>query len=149
MGKLLTLLTLLISVNVHALELSSLAWLEGTWTNTNGMEIHFTSTDGGKILGLSKLIENGNINFFEFIQIESSGNELVMTPAPFGSTGVDFTADKFQNGIAKGVIFENPENDFPNKISYMQLPDKSLWLRVQGSQGGQEIDQSFTLVKGK
>lgn len=138
---------LFVSTPAFAVKLSSMAWLEGNWKSQNGIEASFTSTSGGKILGVSKFLTGQHLDFFEFLQIEESGDNLVLKPSPFGQPGVNFVATEFNNGIAKGVEFKNDTNEFPKEIAYLSLPDGSLWLRVKGVQNGNPVTLSYTLVK--
>ncbi len=133
----------LVSASSFGASVKDIDWLAGTWMDTNGMEEHMTTAEGGKILGMSKLVMGGKIAFYEFFEIEEVGGNLVLTPMPFGKPGVKFTATQV---TGSSVRFENPKHDYPNMINYSYKKNGTLQITVEGNQSGKPISTTFHMV---
>ncbi|MCB0356714.1 MAG: hypothetical protein KDD40_06885 [Bdellovibrionales bacterium] len=123
--------------------LHQLDWMKGRWVggyNGSNMESYYTTSEGGLILGQTKIAGHKGIEFYEFEKFEEQDGDILLTPMPFGKLGVTFTATLVTN---KKVIFENPEHDFPNKIIYMLERENRMIARIEGIQNGQYISEEF------
>lgn len=60
-------------------------------------------------------------------------------PVPFLLTEID--AGKY--------IFENRQHDFPQRITYQLLDDKTLYAAISGAQNGKEIQVDFHFKKAE
>lgn len=61
--------------------LEELAWLAGAWTG-NGLggevELHWTKPSGGSMAGMSRLVQDGQAGFYEFILIEQGDQGVTL-----------------------------------------------------------------------
>ena len=114
---------------------SDLPWLEGVWRGRVGgrdFEARYTSPDGGLILSMSKYTANGKAVEFEFERFTEKEGTVVLTPYPDGKESpATFRLTDFDQKTRRAV-FENPEHDFPTKISYQRVAEDSLTILVSG-----------------
>lgn len=114
---------------------AELAFLSGCWRGeigANGSRIveQYGNTDGEKLLGNLKTVKDDATIFFEFIEISANDDGVFLTPYPNGTRAsvrfrlVELEADK--------ASFDNPEHDFPRRITYRLLPGGELLTRVAG-----------------
>jgi hypothetical protein len=132
-------------------ELNTLAWLAGCWQREGGEPgsvEHWLAPAGGTMLGISRTVKNGRTVEHEFLQIRSNAEgRLVYIALPSRQREATFTATGVDGGA---VSFENPQHDFPQRISYRLLPGDRLAARIEGQRGGQgpmrAIDFAFRRV---
>jgi len=111
-----------------------LAWLEGTWRGEIGdrmFEARYSGPDGGQVLSASKYIKDGKAAGFEFERFEQQGDSLVLTPFPEGKSSVSFRLAEL-DAKARRAVFENPDHDFPTRISYQRVARDQLTILVSG-----------------
>jgi hypothetical protein len=127
-----------------------LSWLEGTWRGEIGdrtFEARYTGTDGGQVLSASKYIKDGNAAGFEFERFEQQGDSLVLTPFPEGKSSVTFRLAEL-DPKGKRAVFENPDHDFPTRISYQRIASDRLTILVSGpGEDGNEQVLTYALKK--
>lgn len=117
------------------------AWMAGTWRSTSGevqMEEHWTTAEGGLMLGLHRDIKPKRTSF-EFMRIEKRGETLVYLAMPGGRPATPFPLAGAED---HRIVFENPEHDFPQRITYWREGEK-LCARVDGPAGGAEIAEQW------
>lgn len=131
-------------------KINDLAWLAGCWeANVRGREINeqWMKPGGGIMLGVARTIAQGKVVEFEFTQIrEGKDGAIYYVAKPSGQPEASFKLVKLQN---KEIVFENPEHDFPQRISYRLQPDGSLFARVEATVKGQTrgIDYPYKRAK--
>lgn len=115
--------------------ISDLAWLEGTWRGRVGardFEARYSGPEGGIILSASKYSTNGRPAGFEFERFQEKDGHVVLTPYPEGKESpATFRLTDFDQKNRRAV-FENPQHDFPTKISYHRVADDKLTILVSG-----------------
>lgn len=115
--------------------LDDIEFMVGHWASRSGqleMEEVWLAAKGGVMLGLHRDVAPGSKAFFEFLRIEDRDGELVYVASPRGIGSTDFvlvTADQH------GVVFENLEHDFPQRIIYRRDGNR-LIARIEGEVGG-------------
>lgn len=132
----------LLSTNSFGASLADIDWLAGAWGDANGMEEHMTTSEGGKILGMSKMVAGGKLSFYEFFEIDEVGGNLVLKPMPFGKPGVEFASTQVTGSSVK---FENPQHDFPKVITYSLKKNGVLQIAVEGTENGKPTSLSLFL----
>ena len=113
-------------------DLKDLDWLSGDWVLTKGtrtIEEQWMRPSGGMMLGVSRTLNAGKVNEFEFLRIEQRGDDLFYVAQPGGRPPTEF---KLIKSSANEVVFENLLNDFPKQISYTRNEDGSVTARIQG-----------------
>lgn len=118
-----------------ALTLNDASWLSGCWkakpgeSRFNNME-QWSKPFGNAMLGVGAELVGGQLSSWEHMKIES-GNDgkilLVIKPHNQKEATFTLTSDK-----ADVLTFENPKNEFPQKVTYRREKDGSLEIRIDG-----------------
>jgi hypothetical protein len=126
------LLSLAVTTTALAANLNDLQWLAGDWVLTKGprtIEEQWMRPSGGVMLGMSRTVNGGKVNEFEFLRIEQRRDDLFYVAQPGGRPPTEF---KLIKSSANEVVFENLQNDFPKQISYTRNDDGSVTARIMG-----------------
>lgn len=119
-------------------------WLVGTWDRTNMKKQGKTSWEEWKpiapyhIGGRGVTMQGSDTVFVEKFSIQIKGNALYyVADVPENKQPVYF---KLTEITSTGFVCENPQHDFPKKISY-QVDGINLKAQISGD--GQTVDFSF------
>lgn len=117
-------------------KMESLGWLEGSWYGTNDeggeWEACYTSVEGGVLLSSNKEYRHGRVAMVEFEVFVVRGDEVVLTPYPFGKkSSAEFKLVEQEEG-KKRAKFSCPTHDFPRDIVYERVGDDRLVIDVIG-----------------
>ena len=129
-------------------ELRKATWLVGKWQNRlpefDLVEMWVPKNDS-TIAGMGFMILNQDTVFSDEIDIQQIDKDLYYISID-RSTGkaVKF---KLSSSADKLLVFENPEHDFPQKISYHQFSADSLMAEISGTKEGKESSQKFPMAK--
>jgi hypothetical protein len=118
-------------------DITALAWMAGCWAPEKGEPgsvEHWLPPAGGTMLGVSRTVKNGRTLEFEFMQLRvNAEGKLVFIALPSGQKAATFVA----SSVGKdSVTFENPQHDFPQKVSYRLESSGRLIGRIEGHRGG-------------
>jgi hypothetical protein len=130
-------LVLVVSCSLTAQEnkpdISQLKWLSGCWEKTGD---NYRSTemwmdpDGQTMPGIGRVIKNGKTVNYEFMMIHTKEDEKIyLTAKPSGQTEASFLLTKLSSEEA---VFENPQHDYPQLISYRINEKGQLIAYVEG-----------------
>ena len=100
--------------------------------------------NGNMMLGMNQTVVKGKTREFEFMRImqeETGGVYLVASPS-----GQRETRFKLREVKGTEAIFENPANDFPQRVIYRREGD-SLLGRIEGVSKGKEKAIDFPLKR--
>lgn len=117
-------------------------WMTGSWWATVGgvkMEEHWTTADGGVMLGTHRDIRPNGKVAFEFLRIEKRDAGLAYVAQPGGRPATIFPLKTL---TASRVVFENLLHDFPQRIVYWR-DNLELCARVEGTIGGKEESEQW------
>jgi hypothetical protein len=133
------LMAIVASVSVVAEQppsLDDMAFMVGHWGGKAGeveMEELWTTAKGDVMLGLHRDVAPGKKAFFEYLRIEDREGALVYVASPKGAGATEFVLVALEKD---GVVFENLEHDFPQRIIYRRHEDR-LTSRIEGEVGGE------------
>ena len=117
--------------------LSELAWLAGDWQTAPGadrqVDEHWTVPLGGAMLGTSRTVAGGKMLEFEYLRIVEQEDGIYYIAHPGART--PRTRFKLTRVTADQVVFENPQHDFPKRITYSRGTGGSLTATVDGGEG--------------
>ncbi|MFN7926200.1 MAG: DUF6265 family protein [Bryobacteraceae bacterium] len=133
----------LLAAAAFAQDVAALSFLTGCWSMSQGpmvIEEEWSRPAADGMLGFSRTLKGGKTVFSEFMRVEKKGATLVYLPR-IGTkeAAVAFTMTKMS---AEEVIFENPRNDFPQRILYRKV-EGGLHARIDGKQKGKERAEDF------
>ena len=123
-------------------DVARLSWLAGCWEGRDGevtTEEHWTSPDGGEMVGMNKAVAEGRVVFFEFLRIAPQEGRLCYLASPRGGPVTAFCATTISD---QRVVFENRHHDYPQRIVY-ERKDDGLRARTEGTVDGKERSESW------
>ena len=124
--------------------LASLSWLAGDWAGDDKgtwNEEHWMEPSGGMMLAMHRDLKEGRATSFEFLRIEATPDGIVYFASPKGAPATPFRMIENQG---RRVVFENPEIEFPRRVSYWLGKDGELHARIEGSPGGTPKSKEWT-----
>ncbi|HVT72046.1 MAG TPA: DUF6265 family protein [Lacunisphaera sp.] len=113
--------------------IAKLGWLAGKWR----MEVQGRIVDeewmapaAGVMLGMARTVVRGKETEHEFMQVrEGPGGALFFVAQPSGQKEAAFQVKALTD---TGVVFENTEHDFPQRISYTHRADDTILAAIEG-----------------
>ncbi len=133
--------------------ISGLQFMAGPWHTKAGKdkgaitEEVWMAPRGGTMLGVSRVTNKNRTVFWEQLRIEErAGDGVYYVASPMGrSPGTDFRLTKLGSGFA---VFENPEHDWPQSITY-GLTDLEGQLEVvaSGTQKGEQRVETWSFLR--
>lgn len=107
-----------------------LAWLQGCWRIDAGnriVEEQWSAPRGGTLLGNSRTVRDGKTIEHEFVIVrETAEGRLAYEVSPSGRPPTVFTSISLDDG---GVVFENQQHDFPQRVAYQRKGgDLLAWI---------------------
>jgi hypothetical protein len=116
-----------------ALVIAKLGWLAGNWRLEKSGRVvdeQWMAPAAGVMLGMGRTIAKGKVLEHEFLQIrEGPGGTLFYVAQPSGQKEAAFQLKSLTD---TEVVFENPENDFPQLISYTLQASGALLAALEG-----------------
>ncbi len=135
-----------VSAQPLSLKLKDLEWLLGAWKRESARSITFErwrklsdktfegeSVRRSKATGDSVLVES-------LVLAEMGGEIFYLAKVDENRLPVAFRLTSLAGGRA---VFENPEHDFPQRITYILNADDSLLVITAGKEGGQDEEQQI------
>lgn len=119
-------------------------FLEGSWKMENKEVFErWDVLSEESMKGFSWKMEEGQMIVTEYLDISRRNGKLIYT-----ATVVDQNEGKGVEFVLKSAgetyIFENPDHDFPKRISYQKLSDSEIWVEVTD---GDQRNISYKLIK--
>ncbi len=123
-------------------------WLLGIWEGNHGDGLYheeWQKSSETEFFGKAYLIRNDSIGSSEILKLNSDSDGIYYTadvshnPKPVRFNMVKFSANE--------ISFENPEHDFPQKITYERKDDNSLLATIESIKGNKAGKIVFYLKK--
>jgi len=150
MKKLSILSCLLLGIAVTSCKQTDLQkadWLIGTWGHTSRdgtlLEIWDKANDTLYKAKSYFIIETDTV-FAENVDLGESNGKLTYTVSVKGEKPVPFVMTSIDD---KTMVFENPEHDFPSKITYTKVNNDSLVAVISGKENGKAASQTFAMSR--
>lgn len=135
---------MLIAAAPQTHEAEDLAWLAGSWVQEKDgswTEERWAPPRGGMMIGSTLAGRGEKAEWFEYMRLAPDAEgRLAFWASPGGKTAVAFPLASLE-GMA--AVFENPENDFPTRISYRREGDR-LAATISGPGGANAQSWSYT-----
>jgi hypothetical protein len=85
------------------------------------------------MIGMSRSVSDGRTVEHEYLRIEVRSGRLVYVANPAGQAEASF----FETEITdRTVVFEAPEHDFPQRITYERMSPRSMLAWIEGDVDG-------------
>jgi hypothetical protein len=127
--------------------LDQLAWMVGSWSVENRgtvVEEHWTPARGNTMLAVGRTTRGQRTVFYEFLRIEQTPDAITYHAAPKGrSPATPFKMIEMSEGK---VVFENPQHDFPVRITYWREGADGMGAKIEGKDGARPESWVFKRV---
>ncbi|KXH84361.1 DUF6265 family protein [Chryseobacterium kwangjuense] len=146
-------LTILSAWSMKQNEIKKLEWLIGTWetkTPKGSMYETWTVKNNSEFQGKSYYIKNKDTIVSESVRLLEKDKKLhymVSVAKQHAGLPVDFVSKNNQD--PSYIVFENPQNDFPQIITYKKINKDSLVAEISGMMNGKQMKQTFAMKKVK
>jgi hypothetical protein len=131
------LLTVSDVVPAQATHSYKLGWLQGCWATVNqerAIEEQWMAPRGNTMIGSSRTVQGAALVGYEFMMIREQGNGYAIEVRPSGKAPVVFNSSTMTES---SVVFENPQQGFPQKIGYRRDGDSALYAWIEGGRDGE------------
>jgi uncharacterized protein DUF6265 len=101
---------------------------------------------GRSMLGMSRTVRGDSVVDYELVVLREHGNQLAYEAHPSGQPAAVFSSRTFSDS---GVVFENLDHDFPQRVGYQRRGSDSLLAWVEGTADGRarRIDFRYRRVR--
>lgn len=135
----------------NASKLEKLFWFLGRWTQTEGPDLvsyeEWKRSSDHLFTGKAWTVYHTDTVHSETIELLWEGDDIFYIPTvPENKGPVRF---KMTQNDGQSAVFENPEHDFPTKISYENRGDTMLFAKISGLIKGKEVAKEFPLVRAQ
>lgn len=97
------------------------------------------------MMGMGRTVAGDKTVEFEYLRIEQRADGIYYVAHPKGRCpGTDF---KLTRASATEAVFENPQHDFPKRITYRKGADDSLTATIDGGEGSKARTFSYRRMK--
>lgn len=139
----------LITSSTHP-NMTKAAWFIGEWENRSGegdFVENWKKVNDSLYMGESFFIVKGDTVFAEKVALVDIYGKMSYNVSVVGQNeneAVPFTMTSISD---ESVIFENPEHDFPSKITYNRVAPDSLVAEISGTKGGKPASELFKMKR--
>jgi hypothetical protein len=127
-----------------------LAWLAGCWEYAGaepGSGEAWLAPAGGELHGVGRSVEGGRVVSYEFMRILPGENgSLVFAVSASGAPERRFMLASI---TAAEVVFEDPTNDFPQRVIYRLAQDGEISARIEGAKDDPSRARDFAMKRCK
>lgn len=132
--------------------LDGLRFMTGCWRGQFGsgaagpgtIEEYYSTPTSNMIIGVTRFMRAGRTVDFEFTRIMASDSGVTLMPQPRGRPPTSF---RMTASDSSSALWENPQHDFPQKISYRRIAGDSIIAAIEGP--GQNGTQRMEWRMGK
>jgi hypothetical protein len=138
--------------DISKTDMSTYKWLIGDWQKTSSEGIFRESWDqinDSTYEGLGTFQVGAEIVFSEDILFQKRKGKLeyvVTAGTQNGGDQVTFTCTKAKKNY---LVFENPEHDYPSKITYLSMGRDSMVAQIFGEKNGRAATEIFPFDRVK
>lgn len=127
-------------------------WLIGHWENRSNERIDFenwTRLNDSTYQGHSESFNGSETISSEQISLQQRGGKLYYIPTVKNQNGGKPVRFALTSSSKNQLVFENPEHDFPQKITYTQITKDSLVAKISGTRKGKQKAIQFPMKRVK
>lgn len=138
------------SVEMRQIEKAN--WLIGEWQNnseTKKVTEVWEKENDSVYVGKSYALRNADTVSSERIRLEEHGDKLFYIPVVKNQNIGEVVKFTLTSVASNQLAFENPEHDFPQKISYSLITNDSLFAEISGMYKGQQQSEKFPMHRVK
>lgn len=133
-------------------KIHSLDWLIGTWENNskegNLSEVWAQKNDS-TFNGVTYFIRGRDTLHNETFVVNQTEDDVYYIPTVKGENNDKPVTFKLTQSTEKQVIFENPKNNYPSKVTYNQINADSIVVEIGGVVDGVFSSEKYPMKKAK
>ncbi|MET0461668.1 MAG: DUF6265 family protein [Chitinophagaceae bacterium] len=129
---------------------TTLQWLVGKWVNQTPrgkMIEEWSVINDSTFKAHSYMLSATDSITLESVELRKEGTAAYYIPIVKGQNNEQPVKFKMTSFTSKELIFENPEHDFPQKITYTLISPDSLLAEISGTVNGQSRSRRFPMTK--
>ena len=132
--------------------LEAFRWAAGTWqmATPEGMVYEqWKVINDSLYLGSSYMLQSTDTILLETMRLEKQGEDILYIPTIKNENGGQPVTFKLisSGSQGSGLVFENKEHDFPQRIVYKQQAADTLYARIEGTINGKLQQEAYILSK--
>lgn len=131
------------------LKIDNLAWLDGCWNgsvNQRDFREQWSPLRGTMLVGASSTVFQGRTQSYEYLRIESRPDGIFYVALPSGQRETAFKLIAIDTDDKDTIfVFANPENEFPQRISYRRGTEGWLYATIDGKIKGEDRQVIFPM----
>jgi hypothetical protein len=127
--------------------ISELHWMAGCWApdgRERGSVEQWMAPAGNAMLGMSRIMRDGEMIAFEYMRIVEQGSSLRLIASPSGQDTAEFSMKHLGDSV---VIFENLQHDFPQQIMYQLVDSEHMLGRIEGMTSSGKTHIEFPMTR--
>jgi len=125
-------------------------WLIGNWENNNGigtLSESWKKINDSTLQAQSYFIKNTDTLHFETISLQQKGDDVNYNSTIKGQNDDMLIAFKMNLETENQLVFENPKQDYPRKITYNKITKDSIQIIISGIQKGKPSSETYPMKK--
>jgi hypothetical protein len=130
--------------------LGKFGWMTGCWISADGVNREVWSAPyGGVMFSYSGSLQGGSLGFFEQARLDTRTTPATYVVTPNGQRPANFIENPaaFAPAEGKSVTFDNPQNEYPQRISYRTEGKAGLGATISRLDGSQPQDFHWVRCK--
>jgi hypothetical protein len=134
------------SSNKPTVQLHDMEWLIGTWQAVSGNQAlveTWTKSSSNTISGNLEEKSTNGAPYHENLSIRQLPDGITLVSNTGGQNVVYHLSDSNKDSL----VFENPEHDFPKKLTYIHKETKMMLVLVEGKLEGKDSKEQILLVR--
>lgn len=127
-------------------------WLIGEWKNESeeGIIIEtWSKPNDSTLVAGSFFIKNKDSLHFETIRLFEKDGELVYETTIKGQNNDKPISFPLISETENELVFENLNNDYPQKVKYLRNSNSTLTISIAGKQAKKNVSEQFKMIKLK
>lgn len=130
-------------------KIDNLAWLAGCWSgnvNQRDFREQWSPLRGSMMLGVGSTVYQGKTQSYEYLRIEGRPDGIFYVALPSGERETAFKLVAIDTDDKDTIfIFANPQNEFPQRISYRRGTEGWLYATTDGKIKGEDKQVIFPM----
>lgn len=133
-------------------QISKAEWLAGTWENKTSRGITYETwkkVNAQELRGASYSLKGTDTLFHETVRLLQKDDQLYYIPTVNGQNNGQPVRFALKEATDERLVFENPQHDFPQVVSYSRIGADSLVAKISGTRNGRFREAAFPMKKMK
>jgi hypothetical protein len=125
-------------------------WLIGNWENTSPDGVlteNWQKVNDSTFNAVSYFIKGKDTLHFESIVLAQKGENLTYSATVKGQNEDKAVSFPSKSETEDKLVFENPQHDYPQKITYTKSANNTLTAEISGKLNGKLSSEKFVMMR--